>query len=115
MTSLPLYYGVTNPSTMTSLTLYYVVTNPYYDVTNPSTMTSLTLYYVVTNPYYYVTNPSLMTSLTLYSIVTGSSSSCYGPLCRGEERHGGWAGGCYAMTSLTSLLTSLLCRHLLRY
>ena len=37
----PLYYNVTNLSTMTWLTLYY-------DITNPSSMKSLTLYYNAT-------------------------------------------------------------------
>ena len=43
MTSLTLYYDVTNPAAMTSLTLYY-------DVTNPAAMTSLTRYYDVAIP-----------------------------------------------------------------
>ena len=84
---LPLYYDVTNLSTMTSLTpllcrhlpLYYDVTYSsydtyplYYDVTNPSTIRYFLLSYDVTNPStirhflftYDVTNPSTMTSLS---------------------------------------------------
>ena len=80
MTSLPLSYDVTNPSTMTSLPPSTMTSLPlYYDITNPSTMTSLPLSYDITGPcttsrtkifLLHVTDPSTMISLTNFMLPT---------------------------------------------
>ena len=63
---IPLYYDVTNPSTMTSPTLLqWRHHSLYYDVTNASTMTSpFPLLWRYQPLYYNVTNPSTMRSPT---------------------------------------------------